>query len=98
LVLSAYDPAANKFQVYNTATQLIPVIEPRLDAASTTAWYLFADPSQIDTVEVTFLTGQESPVVREFMDERNLSQNFTILQTFGAKPLNHRGIQKHAGA
>jgi hypothetical protein len=98
LILSAYDPAASSFMVYNTATQLIPVIEPLLDAASTTAFYCFADPSQIDTVEVTFLQGQETPVTRSFMDERKLSQSVTILQTFGAKPLNHRGIQKHAGA
>jgi hypothetical protein len=98
LVLSAYDPAANSFMVYNTATQLIPVIEPLLDAASTTAWYLSADTSQIDTVEVTFLQGQEQPITRQFMDERNLSQNFTILQTVAAKAMNHRGLQKFVGA
>ena len=97
LVLSAYDPAANSFMVYNTATQLIPVIEPLLDANSTTAWYLAADTSQIDTVEVTFLQGQEQPITRQFMDERNLSQNFTILQTVGAKAMNHRGLQKFTG-
>jgi len=98
LVLSAYDPAANGFMVYNTATQLIPVIEPLLDVASTTAFYLFADTSQIDTVEVSFLQGQETPVTRQFMDERNLAQTVTILQTFAAKAMNHRGVQKHAGA
>ena len=98
LVLSAYDPSANTFQVYNTASQLIPVIEPLLDVASTTAWFLAADPSQIDTVEVSFLQGQETPVTRQFMDDRNLSQNFIILQTFAAKALNHRGLQRHAGA
>lgn len=98
LVLSAYDPAANTFQVYNTASQLIPVIEPLLDANSTTAWYLFADPSQIDTVELTFLQGQETPVIREFTDERNLSRNYIVMQTFAPKAMNHRGIQKHAGA
>lgn len=98
LVLSAYDPAANTFQVYNTASQLIPVIEPLLDASSTTAWYVFADPTQIDTIEVTFLQGQETPFVRNFMDERNLSQVFIVLQTFGVKALNHRGMQMQVGA
>jgi hypothetical protein len=97
LVLSAYDPSSANM-AYNTATGLIPVIEPLLDANSTTAWYLFADPSQIDTVEVSFLQGQESPVVRSFMDERKMSQSFIILQSFAAAPINHRGIQKHAGA
>lgn len=98
LVLSAYDPASNAFQRYNTATELIPVIEPILDAASTTAWYLFASPAQIDTAEVTFLRGQERPVVRQFADERTLAQNWIVLQTFAAKALNHRGIYKDNGA
>ncbi len=97
LVLSVYDPA-NANMAYNTASSLIPVIEPLLDAASTTAWYVFADPSQIDTVEVTFLTGQEAPVVRQDMDFKKLCQSFIVLQTFAAKALNHRGVQRHAGA
>lgn len=98
LVLSVYDPAASSIQVYNPASSLLPVIEPLLDAASTTAYYLFASPQQIDTVEVTFLQGQESPIARQYMDPRTLSQCWIILQTFAAKAMNHRGIQKHAGA
>lgn len=97
LVLSVYDPGSANM-AYNTASSLIPIVEPLLDSNSTTAWYLFADTSQIDTVEVTFLSGQETPFVRNFMDERKLSQNWIIMQTFAAKAMNHRGIQKHAGA
>lgn len=92
------DPASSNAAVKNPfSNMLTPVFEPLLDAASTTAFYLFASPSQIDTVEVSFLNGQESPVTRTWMDERNLSQNTTILQTFGGAPMNHRGIQKHNG-
>lgn len=98
LILSIYDPAKTNSIVYNPARSLTPIIEPLLDASSTTAWYLFASTSQIDTVEVTFLAGQESPVTNHWTDQRTLSQNFTIIQTFGAKALNHRGMQKHAGA
>jgi len=97
LVLSAYDPAANTFQVYNTASQFIPVIEPLLDANSATAFYLFADPSTVDTIEVTFLQGQETPVTRSFLDDRTLAMSVVVLQTYAAKAMNHRGIQKHAG-
>jgi hypothetical protein len=39
------------------------VEEAQLDGNSTSAWYLAADPSQIDTVEVSFLQGEESPVL-----------------------------------
>lgn len=97
LVLSAWDPSSAN-QAYNTAARLVPIIEPLLDANSTTAWYLFADPGQIDTVEVTFLRGQETPQVRTNLDFNKLSQTYTVLQSFGAKPLNHRGMQRHNGA
>ena len=76
----------------------VPIIDPLLDADSTTAWYLFAEPSRIDTVEVTFLQGQETPQVRSVLSEEKLSMTYYVLQSVGAKALNHRGIQKHAGA
>jgi hypothetical protein len=98
LVQSAYDPAASQFMTFNPWTGLIPVIEPLLDVASTTAWYLFCSPSQLDTVEVTFLQGQEQPVIRDWVDPQNLARNWTVVQTFAAKALNHRGIQRHDGA
>src|ERR1035438_4087891 len=38
---------------------LVPIVEPRLDANSATAWYLIADPAQVDTVEYCYLEGQQ---------------------------------------
>ncbi|MEO5375977.1 MAG: hypothetical protein H7840_17265, partial [Alphaproteobacteria bacterium] len=37
---------------------LAVIAEPRLDDTSTTAWYLAADPAQIDTIEYAYLEGQ----------------------------------------
>ena len=97
LIKSAFDPVdAN--QKFNTATGLEPVIEPLLDAASTSAWYLFADPNAIDTVEVTFLQGQETPQMRQETSIENLSIAYYILQSVGAKALDYRGLQKHNNA
>jgi ATP-dependent protease ClpP protease subunit len=99
LVNSSADPADNKSSaVYNTARTLVPVIEPLLDANSATAWYLFADPNDVDTVEVTFLQGQETPFTNTWRNERSLSQMFTVVQTFAARRIDHRGMVKHAGA
>jgi len=99
LVLSIADPATGvATNTYNPTNNLIPVIEPLLDASSTTAWYLFAPTTQIDTVEMTFLQGQRSPIVRQSLNFKTRSQEMYILQTFAAKALNHRGVQKHAGA
>ena len=97
LTRSQFDPASNEFMVYNTAGGLMPVIEPLLDTASTTAFYLFASPAQIDTVEVTFLAGQETPWIRDWIDPRSLSRQWTVVQTFAAKAMNHRGMQRHDG-
>lgn len=98
LVFGPYDPQSSQFMTYNPATNLTPIIEPLLDANSTTAFYLFAHYSQIDTVEVTFLQGHESPVVRNWADFDTLAQNAAVLQAFAAKVLNHRGLQRHDGA
>lgn len=98
LLNSESDPSSTNSGVRNINTGLVPIIEPLLDADSTTAWYLFAEPSRIDTVEVTFLQGQETPQVRSVLSEEKLSMTYYVLQSVGAKALNHRGIQKHAGA
>lgn len=98
LVNSVYDPASTGAATFNPARSLKVVVEPILDANSTTAWYLFAEPSRIETVEVTFLAGQETPQVRTVMDEHTLATTYYVLQSVAAKALDHRGIQKHAGA
>lgn len=98
LVNSVADPAASHAGTYNTARTLIPVIEPLLDGDVNTSWYLFADTNQIDTVEVTFLQGQETPVTRRETNFGNLSQTFIILQTFAAKAIDYRGMFKNYGA
>ena len=96
LVNSAYDPAATLNQVYNPSRVLTPVIEPLLSVASATAWYLVS--KQVDGIEMTFMQGYENPQTRNFLDPKKLSQEVTILQIFGAKALDFRGWQKHAGA
>jgi hypothetical protein len=98
LVRSETDPKAAISGIPNINNNLTPLVEPLLDANSATAFYLFGDTNQVDTVELSFMQGHETPIVRSFMDERRLSQSFIILQNFQAAAINHRGIQKHAGA
>lgn len=98
LVNSVFDPASTGAATYNPANTLTVVVEPLLEADSATAWYLFAEPTRVETVEVTFLAGQETPQVRSVMDEHTLAATYYVLQSVAAKALDHRGIQKHAGA
>jgi len=98
LINSIYDPGSTGSGTFNPTRSLKLVVEPLLDAASTTAWYLFAEPTRVETVEVTFLAGQETPQVREVRDEHTLASTYYILQSVAAKALDHRGMQKHDGA
>lgn len=98
LVNSAYDPAASTGHgVYNPTRVLTPIIEPLLDANSTTKWYLFADKSQIDTIEISYLAGHESPVVWSDMDTKTLTKWFAVRQGYGGKALHWQGVAANDG-
>jgi hypothetical protein len=100
LINSIADPAIANSAVHNPMRTLTQVTEPLLDAATdgTTAFYLFADPGQVDTIEVTFLQGQETPVLNDYVDEATWSRKVMVVQSFAAKAADHRGVQKHKGA
>jgi len=72
------------------------IIEPQLDASSTSIWYLAADSSQIDTVELTFLQGEESPVLESEWDLSRDVYLYKVRQTFAAKAIDYRGLYRNA--
>jgi hypothetical protein len=77
---------------------LTVVAEPQLDGNSTTAWYLAADPGQIDTVEICFLQGEEAPVLENEWDFDKDVYKYKVRQTFGVKAIDWRGLYFNAGA
>lgn len=80
------------------AGALQPIVEPRLDVASATAWYLAADPAQIDTIEYCYLEGNEGV----YLETRNGFEvdglEIKARLDFAAKAIDHRGLFKNAGA
>lgn len=74
------------------ARPLQVIVEAQLTANSTTAWYLAASSSLVDTVEITFLQGEEAPVLsrEEGFDTDTLK--YKIRQTFAAKAIDFRGL------
>jgi len=74
------------------------VCDPNLDSNSTTAWYMAADPSQGDTVEVSFLQGEESPVIEDDWNFRRDVYEYKVRQTFGTKGIDWRGLYKYAAS
>jgi hypothetical protein len=74
------------------------IIEPRLDAASTTAWYLVADSAQIDTIEYCYLEGQEGVYFETRQGFEVDGMEMKARMDFAAAAIEYRGMQKNAGA
>ena len=77
---------------------LTVVVEPRLDASSTTAWYISASPAQVDTVEYCYLEGQTGVFLetREGFDIDGMELKGRL--DFAAKAIDYRGLYKNPGA
>ena len=77
---------------------LVPVADPRLSAMSTTAWYMVADPKQIDTIEIAFMDGQETPTIEEDRDFDTDSFRYKCRTIAGVGVMDWRGFVKNPGA
>ena len=77
---------------------LIPIVEPRLDANSAGAWYLIADPTQIDTVEYCFLEGQAGVYFETKQGFEVDGIEMKARMDFAAAAIEFRGMQKNAGS
>lgn len=101
LTSSSYVPAkpgdVNEFRA-GGRTAVEPIIEPILDAASTTAWYAAAASAQVDTVEYCYLDGAEGPVIDTEMGFETDGVSFRCRLDFAAKALDYRGLYKANGA
>jgi hypothetical protein len=78
-------------------TALTPIIEPVLDANSSTAWYLAGSNAQVDTVEYCYLDGAEGPVLSSRQGFEVDGFEFKCHEDFAAKVLDFRGLYKAAG-
>lgn len=74
------------------------ISDPRLDANSTVAWYLMADPSLYPTVILGFLNGVQEP----FMDREEQwtidGSSFKVRIDAVGKAIDWRGAQRNVGA
>lgn len=77
---------------------LEPIVESRLDVASVAAWFLAADPGQIDTVEYSYLTGEEGLYTEQATDFDIEGIKVKGRIDFAAKAIDWRGLFKNPGA
>ena len=98
LVAQNLVPAQSGSVVPQSIRTLAPIAEPRLDAASETAWYLAASPNQIDTIEYAYLEGQQGAYIetRNGFDVDGVEIKCRL--DFGAKAIDWRGLYKNPGA
>jgi hypothetical protein len=76
---------------------LVPIVEPRLDAASTTAWSLVSDNAVIDTVEYCYLEGQQGVYIETRQGFEVDGIEIKVREDFAAAAIDFRGLQKNAG-
>lgn len=101
LLNSEYDPdTANKLQRYNPARgwNLTLVSDARLDASSTTAFFLAADPNVFDTLEVAYLDGNPNPYLEQQNGWTVDGVEFKVRLDAAVKALDWRTLYKNAGA
>ena len=73
------------------------IVESRLDAASSTAWYLAAGAMQ-DTIEVAYLDGNSSPFLDQMEGWNVDGTSFKVRLDAGVAPTDFRGMYKSKGA
>ncbi len=89
------------------AGRLEVITEPRLEtgitigaataAGSALAWYLAADPSQVDILELAMLDGQEGPLVESRVGFDVDGLEIKCRHDVGAKVIDWRGLYKNDG-
>lgn len=84
-----FNPFAGTLQV---------VSDPRLDAVSATAWYLAADKSVVDLIELSYLDGAQGIYTEENNHFATDDWQIKARLDVGAKALDYRGFVKNPGA
>jgi len=94
-----------RIPTYNALAEeeLLVVASPYLSniqypGASSKAWYLFADPTIVDTFEIGYLKGKRTPTVeRGETDFDTLGIKFRVYFDLGVREQDYRGMVKFKG-
>ncbi|MEO5355413.1 MAG: hypothetical protein H7835_19675, partial [Magnetococcus sp. XQGC-1] len=93
-------PAKSTDVVPQSLRTLAVIAEPRLDAAvnGDKAWYISANPGQIDTIEYAYLEGQNGVYIETRVGFDVDGVEIKARLDFGAKAIDWRGLFKNPGA
>jgi len=79
-------------------TPLGLIVEPRLSAASATAWYMASSKALVDLLELATLSGSTEPEVAMEEGFDTLGMKFRVVHSVGTKAIDWRGLYKNPGA
>lgn len=96
-VASTADPNALNSGTANVFRNLVPIADAELDAYSTISWYLAASPADVDTIEVTYLNGDEMPKLENQVGFDFLGIKWRIYIDYGVTVLDYKGLYKNPG-
>lgn len=100
--LSGIVVPTNQANVNPFVGTLEPVADAELDAlvqpGNPFPWYLAADPADIDTIEVTFLNGDDMPKLEVQVGFEFLGIKWRIYIDYGVTVLDYRGLWMNPGA
>lgn len=98
IITSTVDPTLTRGMAINPVNGMATIIiDARLDAASTTAWYMAADPSSYDTIEVAYLDGNDTPYIEQQQAWTADGVEMKVRIDAGVAPLDWRTMYRNAG-
>jgi hypothetical protein len=88
------NPHRNKYRIISTPH----LSDSYYQGASSSAWYLFANPNVLPAFEIVFLNGRRTPIIeRVEMPPNTLGMGFRSYIDFGINSQDHRAAVKVAG-
>lgn len=91
--------AATKTADFNPfGGKLEMVVEPRLEAVSSAAWYMVAAPGRVPGLEYSYMDGAEGPQVEQRLGWEILGIQWRVYLDIGVGFVDHRGWYRNAGA
>lgn len=103
LLASLNDPTASST---TTSSRVIPewirglqlVADPRLDVVSATAWYLAANPQQMQTIVRAYIAGEDRPYIEEHAEFNRDAVSTKARLDLAVGVIDWRGLYKNIGA
>ena len=97
---STVSPAFNVLSRYGLEVVSSPYLQIGCggQTGSSTGWYLFGDPAQVDTFEIGYLQGRRVPVVEQgAVDFNTLGIAFRVVYDLGVREQSYQGMTFNTG-